>query len=53
MTPSKLMLLKEELDKVIVEEEDFICIIKLMNDSVFGEEIIGCNTRDTGEDLII
>ena len=39
LTPSNLIKLKEELEKVIVEEEDFICIIKLVNDNVFGEEI--------------
>lgn len=40
ITPSKLMLLKKELKKIIDDEEDFVCIIKLMNDNVFGEEIL-------------
>lgn len=35
------MKLKWELQKVIVDEEDFVCIIKLMNDNVFGEDILG------------
>lgn len=38
ITPSKLILLRNELKKVIKEEEDFVCIIKLRNDNVFGEE---------------
>lgn len=53
MTPSKLIALKNDLNKVIHKDEDFVCIIKLMNDNVFGEEIIGTSGRNTGEDLII
>ena len=53
LTPSNLIKLKEELKKVIVEEEDFICIIKLVNDNVFGAEILGNPSGNTGEDLII
>lgn len=53
MTPSKLIKLKNDLNGVINKNEDFICIIKLMNDNVFGEEIIGSSRKNTGEDLII
>lgn len=53
MTPSKLIKLRNELKSVIDEEEDFICIIKLMNDNVFGEEVIGNNSESTGENLMI
>ena len=53
MSPSKLICLKNDLKKVIDKEEDFICIIKLMNDNVFGEEIIGSEGCSTGEDLMI
>lgn len=53
MSPSKLILLKKELKKVIDESEDFVCIIKLMNDNVFGEEILGSKDGDDGESLII
>ena len=53
LTPSNLIKLKEELERVIVEEGDFICIIKLVNDNVFGEEILGNPSGNTGEDLII
>ena len=53
ITPSKLIELENELQKVIDAEEDFICIIKLMNDNVFGEDILGKRDRATGEDLII
>lgn len=52
ITPSKLIRLKNDLEKVIVNSEDFICIIKLFNDNVFGEEILGV-TEKNGEDLII
>ncbi len=53
ITPSKLIELKNALQKVIDVEEDFICIIKLMNDNVFGEDIIGKRDKATGEDLIL
>lgn len=53
MTPSKFIKLKNELKGVINYEEDFICIIKLMNNDVFGEEVIGNAVHDTGEDLMI
>lgn len=53
LTPSNLLLLKKDLNKVIDKNEDFICIIKLMNDNVYGEEILGNKQNDTGEDLII
>ena len=42
-----------EMNKVINKDEDFVCIIKLMNDNVFGEEILGNGEKDTGETLII
>lgn len=53
ISPSKLILLKKDLEKIIEPNVDFICIIKLMNDKVFGEEILGTNPNTTGEDLII
>lgn len=53
MSPSKLILLKKDLKKVINEQEDFICIIKLMNDNVFGEEILGNGEIQNGESLIL
>ena len=53
ITPSKLIMLKKDLNKIIDENEDFICIIKLMNNNVYGEEILGNQRNNTGEDLII
>lgn len=53
ITPSKLILLKKDLNKVIDKKEDSICIIKLLSDNVFGEEILGVNGENTGEDLFI
>lgn len=53
MSPSKLIHLKSDLKKVINPQEDFICIIKLMNDNVFGEEILGKPDKETGENLIL
>ncbi len=53
MSPSKFINLRNDLEKVINKDEDFVCIIKLMNNNVFGEEIIGTPQRTTGEELII
>lgn len=53
MTPSKLLQLRNELKKVIDPSEDFVCIIELMNDNVFGEEILGSPNKESGESLII
>lgn len=53
ISPSKLIKLRTDLKKVVKEDEDFVCIIKLINDSVFREEVIGTPRKNTGEDLII
>lgn len=53
ITPSKLIRLKTDLNKVIDKNEDFICIIKLMNGNVFGEEVLGSGGNESGENLII
>ncbi|KOA19139.1 CRISPR-associated endoribonuclease Cas2 [Clostridium homopropionicum DSM 5847] len=53
ITPANIILLKKDLKKVINENEDFVCIIKLMNDNVYGEEVLGNKQNNTGEDLII
>ena len=53
MSPAKLIMLRTDLKKVINEDEDFVCIIKLMNDKVFGEEILGNGDVENGESLIL
>lgn len=53
ITPSKLIAFKTELKKIIDNEEDFVCIIKLLNENVFGEEVMGKGNKDTGETLIL
>lgn len=53
MSPSKLIRLKKDLRAVIDEEKDFICIIKLMNDNVFGEEVLGNKNQENEESLIL
>lgn len=53
MSPSKLIQLKTDLRAVLDEEEDFVCIIKLMNDNVFGEEVLGNKNQENGESLIL
>ena len=51
ITPSKLITLKNELKKTIDEDEDFICIVKLLNGNVFGEEVMGIS--ESSEDLFL
>ena len=52
ITPAKMMKLKNELKKLIDEEEDFVCIISTMSDATFKEEVLG-NKAPNGEDLIL
>ena len=40
MTPSKFIQLRNELNRVIDKEEDFVCIIKLMNDNVLEKKYL-------------
>lgn len=49
----EINILKKWIKKVINDDEDFVCIVKLMNDNVFGEEVLGNAAHETGEDLII
>lgn len=53
ITPSNLLKLRTDLKKVIDSQEDFVCILKLMNDNIFGEEILGNGGVATGEELIL
>jgi CRISPR-associated protein Cas2 len=52
ITPSNLIKLTAELKKIINSKEDFISIIKLMNEDSFDEETIGTNYNDS-ESLIL
>ncbi|MEG0680130.1 MAG: CRISPR-associated endonuclease Cas2 [Eubacterium sp.] len=51
ITPSKLIALKKELKSTIVVDEDFVCIVKLLNGDVFGEEIMG--NENSAEQLFL
>jgi CRISPR-associated protein Cas2 len=53
ITPSKLIKLENELKKVIDRKEDFVCIIKLKNDNVFGEDVLGKEKEEADEKLIL
>jgi len=53
ITPSKLILFKNEINNLINKSEDTICIVKLMNKNAFDEENFGIDGNNTGEDLII
>lgn len=53
ITPSKLIKLRTDLNKIINPEEDFVCIIKLKNQVTFGEEILGAPRNLNGESLFL
>lgn len=46
ISPSNLMKLRAELKKVINAGEDYITIIKLLNENSFDEETIGSKLND-------
>jgi len=46
ISPSNLMKLKAELKKIIQDGEDYITIIKLLNENSFDEETIGTKLND-------
>lgn len=52
ITPANLIKLKAELKKEIKQSEDFITIIKLLNEGCFDEETLGVNIKDS-EALIL
>lgn len=52
ITPSDLISLRKDLEKVINEEEDFISIIKFISKASFDEETLGKN-KSNSESLII
>lgn len=52
ITPSNLIKLRADLKKEINPSEDFVTIIKLINDSSFEEETLGVNFKDS-EALIL
>lgn len=51
ITPANLIKLKREINKII-ENTDFVTIIKLINGDCFDEETLGINEKNT-EDLIL
>ena len=53
ITPSLLIKLKNDLRAAVDEKEDFICIIKMKSENMYGEETIGKKERQSGEELMI
>lgn len=52
ITPSNLMKLKKEINKLVHPSEDFVSIIKMINEFSFDEESIGTKKKD-GESLFL
>ena len=52
ISPANLIKLRNEIKKIIVEEEDFVCILKMISTNQFEEEVIGAKVEN-GENLIL
>ncbi len=52
ITNADLLELREKLKKIIDKKEDFVSIIKLINEDSFAEETLGINKKD-GESLFV
>lgn len=52
LTPANQIKLEHELNEYLSLNEDFVCILKMKNNKMFKEKIIGVS-GDTGETLII
>lgn len=52
ITPSNLIRLRSELKNIIVETEDFVCILKSITSDVFEEETFG-NSIQNGENIFL
>ena len=52
ITPSNLIKMRKEIQRIIEPDEDFVTIIKLMSDSYFDEETLGTNKKD-GTSLLL
>lgn len=53
ITPSKILALKKELEKIIKKKEDFVSIVMLMNEHSFSEIKIGQPAKSDGEALFL
>ena len=49
ISPSNIVKMKKELNKIIKPKEDFVSIIKLINEKYFSEDVLGekTNTQDS------
>lgn len=52
ITPSDLIKLRAEINKVIDKSDDFVSIVKLLSEVYFDEETLG-NQKVNSEDLFI
>lgn len=52
ISPSKIIVLKREIKKIIKKEEDFVTIIKMYSKESFEEETIG-KYKSLEDDLIL
>lgn len=53
ITPSLLVKLKNDLKAAVNEKEDFVCILKMRDENMYGEETIGRKDVESGEELMI
>ncbi|TCK98661.1 CRISPR-associated protein Cas2 [Natranaerovirga hydrolytica] len=53
ITPSKLMSLQAELEKIINKNEDFVTFINLLSDYYFDEVTLGKNPKEPNGELFL
>lgn len=53
ITPANIMLLKNEIKKVIDSTEDFVTFVELLNDKSFSEMSLGSNKKIVGDSIIL
>jgi len=47
INPSNIIKLKKELSRIIKPKEDFISIIKMINEDNFAEDVLGTKPEDS------
>ena len=47
ITHSNIIKLKKELSRIIKPKEDFISILKMINEDVFSEDVIGTKPEES------
>lgn len=53
ITPSNILKMRKEIEKIIDDEYDFVSIITMMNEFSFEEITLGTSLKEEGESLFL